>query len=264
MQGTPQQQIIDKCKAVVEKAKTLYGVDLSNVRVSFDLKGRCAGVASMQYGQYMVRFNRDMLTREAFDHVLNDTVPHEYAHIVCFMNPRLGRNHDYGWANVCRQLGGSGGRCHSEEVVYGKGTTYEYVTDRGHKVRLSDKLHKKVRAGQVLRYRKGLGNVSLASAYTIVGMQGRSINNAATVAPVQPTAPVAPVAPVAPRVEREHAGETKANKVRRIMRSGYQEGKTYEEILNAMMLVTGHTRSLSRSYFKFNAAKCGIPESFII
>src|SRR5574337_453766 len=103
---TQAQLILDKCNEVVAKARELYGLDLSKVQIRMDLRGRAAGVAMRRGGIYTVRFNRDMMTREAFDHVLNNTVPHEFAHIVCFMNPSLGKNHDYGWARVCERLGG--------------------------------------------------------------------------------------------------------------------------------------------------------------
>jgi len=169
------QQIRNKCQEVFAKAKQLWPeLSFDKVAIRFDLKGRCAGIAGMRHGSYYLRFNADMLTREAFDHLLNDTVPHEIAHIVCFKNPMLGRNHNHGWARVCRLLGGSGNRCHNEDVVYGKGTTYEYTTDRGHKVRVSEAMHKKIQAGAVYTYRQGKGRTSASCAYSIVGHQGRT------------------------------------------------------------------------------------------
>ena len=174
---TPQAQVLTKCKAVFEKAKELYGVDLSKVAIRFDLKGRVGGMAcargSVFARVFHMRFNYDMLLRET-DEMINVVVPHEIAHIVCFMKPELGRNHDYGWARVCRALGGTGDRTHDMDVVYGKGTTYEYTTDRGHKVRLNDKRHQHVQSGRTLSYRKGLGTVNQQCAYSIVGAGGRS------------------------------------------------------------------------------------------
>ena len=174
------QQIKDRCVGIYATALTLYGLDLSAVRISFDLRGRCAGKAGgrgyrMPASSYYMKFNRDMLTREAFDHVLNDTVPHEIAHIVCFMKPELGKNHDGGWARVCRALGGTGDRTHKEEVVYGNGLTYEYTTTNGNKVRLSERKHRSVQMGCTLRYRRGLGMVNKDCAHAVVGHQGRTL-----------------------------------------------------------------------------------------
>lgn len=288
------QQIIERCKKAFEIAERLYGVDMSNVAIRFDLKGRAAGQAYRRSGQYGMRFNRDMLTREAFDHVLNNTVPHEVAHLVCFMSPVLGQNHDSGWQRICISLGGTGKRGHPEEVVYGKGTTYEYITDRGQKVRVGDRHHKHIQAGGLLRYKKGLGTVSQFSAYSIVGVSGRTLanpivkqapNSAANVeagyqqirafaereaerraaaAATQTTTPAA--APAASPVNRVQSplmgGESKATISRRIMLSGFKGGRTYEEIISAMMAANGFERQLARAYFKNNAAKVGIPESF--
>jgi predicted SprT family Zn-dependent metalloprotease len=277
---TPQQQIIEKCKEVIAKAKELYGIDMQGVRVSFDLRGRVAGKAGgrgyrMLATSYFVKFNRDMLTREAFDHLLNETVPHEFAHVVCFMNPTLGKAHDYGWARVCRALGGSGARTHSEDVVYGNGLTYEYTTDRGHKVRLSEKKHAAIQRGVVLTYRKGMGRVTAQCAHSIVGHQGRTlaapIEREPQVAPNHPAkiqeavmwkvfTPVTPVAaPVKTYSPEFNRGESKASIARAVMLSGHRGGKSYEEIIVAIMFATGHDRQLSRSYYKNNAARVGVP-----
>ena len=280
---TPQQQIIDKCKAVFAKAKELYGLDMSQVGIHFDLKGRAAGMACRRGNQYFMRFNRDMLTREAFDHVLNDTVPHEVAHIVCFMNRALGSNHDAGWARVCRALGGTGDRTHSEEVVYGKGHTYEYTTDRGHKVRMGDKHHATVQRGIPLRYKNNKGTVTKECAYSIVGVQGRTlaapiVKVAAKVVPVQAIIPasvpvVSPVVTAArgsytigvaaptPRTPATAmpAGASKASIARAIMLAGHTRGETYENVITAIMRATGHDRQLARATYKANCVKVGIP-----
>jgi len=237
---TPQQQqIIEKCKQVVEKVRILYNMDLSNVLVRFDLKGRSAGMASRRSSTYYVRFNADMLTRDAFSHVINDTVPHEYAHIVCFMNPNLGRNHDAGWARVCEQLGGSGARCHKEEVVFGKGTTYEYTATCGNKVRVSQVMHSRIQAGKVYVW-KNHGEVNKNCAYSVVGVQGKTlaqpiIRTPAAPAPaalttpaavIKPVAPVArPVIPVQPKKEVfvPEPGQSKASVSRTIIAEGYKQ-----------------------------------------
>ena len=271
---TPQQQIIDKCKAVFAEAKRLYGLDMEHVGIRFDLKGRCAGMACRRAGHYWMRFNRDMLTREAFDHVLNNTVPHEIAHIACFMNRTLGAGHNSGWMRVCAALGGNATRCHKEEVVYGKGHTYEYTTDRGHKVRVGDKYHKDIQAGRPLQYRKGLGTVTKECAYSIVGVQGRTL--ATPVVKVAAPAPVsAPAAnPIvqaargsyiigvaAPRTPAPAfaAGASKASISRSIMLSGHTRNMPYEDVITAMMMACGYNRQLARATYKANAPKIGIP-----
>jgi predicted SprT family Zn-dependent metalloprotease len=283
---TPQQQIIDKCKEVYETATLLYGVDMSRVTIHFDLKGHNAGMACRRGAQYYMRFNRDMLTRDAFDHVLNNTVPHEIAHIVCFMKPQYGRNHDSGWERVCRALGGTGARAHTEEVVYGKGTTYEYVTSTGKTVRVGDRHHKVIQAGRSLTWKRGLGTVTNACQYSIVGVQGRTLANPRTIVPTVPAATPAyvpaypfgvigtqlqPKVPhtvevpkrtprtVAPTAPHFREGASKAAISRSIMLAGHTRGQTYEQIISAMMLANGYDRQLARATYKANFEKVGVP-----
>jgi SprT protein len=272
------QQIRTKCQEVFVKAKQLYPyLDFTYVGIRFDLRGRAAGMACRRGQNYYMRFNADMLTREAFDHVLNDTVPHEIAHIVCFMDPRLGRNHDSGWARVCRQLGGTAERTHNEEVVYGKGRTFEYTTTHGHTVRVSETIHRKVQNGVEYRYRQGKGAINRTCAHSIVGHQGRTlaapiVKTPTVVAPVVTAAPVQPlvitpvprvVVSVQPGVQRTFAaGTSKAAISREIMQRGYQRGDSYEVIINAMITANGYDRQLARATFKANANKVGIPNNW--
>lgn len=266
------QQVQARCLQVVQTAKEKYGVDLSNVQVRFDLRGRAAGQAMRKNGVYIVRFNRDMLTRDAFNHVLKDTVPHEYAHIMCFMDPTRGGGHDYGWARVCIALGGSGATCHREEVVYGKGNTYEYTTTAGHKVRLSQIRHRRIQQGGRLLYRGGKGEVNRTCAFSIVGQAGVSL-----AAPVVPTTSGLPAAMVQrmthietlPRNPAQNTaqpstwqGSSKAAVSREIMSHGYQNGWDYEKIITEMQRVNGYDRQLARGTFKANAPKIGIPATF--
>lgn len=259
-------QVRARCGEMVEKIKMLYGMDLSQVHISFDLRGRAAGKAGGRgYGlsgaSYYVKFNRDMLTREAFEHVIRDSVPHEYAHVVCFMDRTKGKNHDYGWARVCRELGGTGDRTHNEEVVYGKGITYEYTTDRGHKVRLSEKRHRYIQAGGRLMCRRGMGALTQMCAHSIVGHRGQTlaqpvVRQGTKEVPVQTLLPVVNPA----LVQRPTTGESKAATSRRIMLSGHRAGKSYEQIIAAMMLANGYDRQLARATYKANCLKVGVPQ----
>lgn len=246
---TQMQQIKDKCLEVMRVAELKYGLDLSKVTIRFDLKGRAAGQAGRVGNQYYMRFNHDMLGREAFDHVLNNTVPHEIAHIVCFMNPSLGSNHNHGWARVCMSLGGTGAKFHKEEVVYGKGSTYEYTTTQGFQVRCSQQLHSRIQSGTTYTYR-GKGKVDKACAFTVVGINGRTIAKPAapkaapvatiaTAAPVQHVtpAPVARPAPVVtPPAIAKHVSPLVMAKA--IMSTGIRQGKTKEQILDAICFAT--------------------------
>lgn len=287
---TQAQLILNKCNEVIAKARELYGLDLSRVQIRMDLKGRAAGLAMRRGSVYSVRFNRDMMTREAFDHVLNNTVPHEFAHIVCFMNPTLGRNHDHGWARVCEQLGGNAKRTHREEVVYGKGATYEYTTDRGHKVRCSQQIHAKIQRGVTYTYRNK-GKVTQLCAHSIVGVQGRTLaqpiikqavnhpavieesihsarpsqdemaRRAAMVAQLRIVQQIAnPVqARIAPVAATFDPGVSKASVARAITLSGYRAGYPAEKIIQAIMAACNQGKAQATAYFKDSCGKVGVP-----
>lgn len=266
------QQILEKCKQVLKLAQERYDVDFNHVQIRFDLKGRSAGQAYMKSGVLGMRFNCDMLTREAFDHVLNATVPHEVAHLVCFVKKHLGKGHDAGWERICIALGGSGATRHQEDVVYGKGNTYEYCTTNGHKVRVGNKHHRYIQQGGVLRYRNNKGTVSNQCSYELVGVSGRTLSAPVQIkapATVQNTVPVvtAPVqqAPAKPlqRVAAVPASiglkpGSKAAQAREIMLRGKLAGTDYETVISQMMVAIGYDRQLARATYKANAARVGI------
>jgi len=150
-----QQQVRAKVANLITVANLRYGITLPPIDIRFDLKGRAAGIAGHRNRNYFMRFNTDMMMNEGWDHLINDTVPHELAHIVCFVAPQFGRAHNPGWRRVCRQLGGSGERCHREQVTYAKGRTYVYTTTTGHSVALSEVRHQRVQRGMTYSFRGG-------------------------------------------------------------------------------------------------------------
>jgi SprT protein len=183
--------VIARTKECFAKAHQMYGLDLSMVSIRFDLKGKSWGIAGRRDGRYYLRYNMHFILNH-LDETLKEVVPHEVAHIVCFMNPRLGRNHDFGWQRVCRALGGIGTRTHNKEVVFGKGCTYEYTADNGQKIRLSETKHKRMQAGKYkwLRSQSGGGTITKNSPFKVIGFAGREF-----VKPTQPK-PAAPVLPM--------------------------------------------------------------------
>jgi predicted SprT family Zn-dependent metalloprotease len=244
-----------KCEEVYAKALATYGIDLRQVRISFNLKGKCAGRAGAPaYGalakECYVKLNRDMLLREAADHIIDFTIPHEFAHVICYMRPELGEN---------------------QEVVFGKGITYEYTTTTGHKVRVSQKIHNNIQRGTAYRYRNGQGTVNTNCAHQVVGYQGRTlaepIRQVEAKTPVVDTNKTSPAITYAvkaaqPVIAPPVAGQSKASISRAIMHAGYLDGKTYEEIIAAMIAANGYNRQLARATFKANAHNVGIPRNW--
>ena len=119
--------ILTRCYEIFRRAEAQYGVNLGRVEILFNLRGRVAGMACCRRNRFSgapatdlkLRFNVDMIAGDGYDHILNDCVPHEIAHLVCYANPQLGANHDRGWKRVCVALGGNGERCRRRGRVRG-------------------------------------------------------------------------------------------------------------------------------------------------
>jgi len=159
-------EINTKIRTLATRAESIFGIEMPPITILFDLRGRCAGQAIQRGNQFSMRFNRDMMMNEGWDHIIKETVPHELAHIICYVNPSLGRNHDAGWNRVCRLLGGSGERTHQEQVVYAKGKTYIYTTSTGHTVSLSSIRHRKVQNGSSYNCRER-GRIDRTCQYSL-------------------------------------------------------------------------------------------------
>ena len=146
------QQITDKVEELIKVARKLYGSDAvpTNLKIYFDLRGRTAGQACYEDDRYWMRFNVDMMQTDAWDHLINNTVPHELAHIVCMWKV-WDRAHGRKWREVCRGLGGDGERCHNQKFKYAKGHTYIYTTSTGHTINISQIRHKKIQRGLTYR-----------------------------------------------------------------------------------------------------------------
>lgn len=161
---------VAQCIALAEKT---YGIKMPTVQIRFDLKGRAAGQAGMRYGAFFLRFNitHMSLGGQTWEHLLNDTVPHEVAHTVCQAFPKFGRNHNDGWKRVCVLLGGNGRRCYSENDAPEAMSVirpYVYVTTQGHTVRVTKVIHNKIQTrGVSYSYRDGKGSINRECAYSL-------------------------------------------------------------------------------------------------
>lgn len=216
------------------------GERLPSVDVRFDLRGRVAGQAGRRLSQYYMRFNRDMMLNESWDHMLNDTVPHELAHIICFANG-TDRAHGPAWRATCVALGGSGDRCHSEQVTYAKGNTYIYTTTTGHTIALSEIRHRKVQSGKVY-IAAGRGKIHAQCQWSLQGSQMRPVQE-----PVQ-----RPVPQVQKPAVPQTAGASKADAVRAKIAEVKAQGKIAAVVVQWAVDHLGMTAAMARRYVKNN------------
>lgn len=238
------QAVRAKVNELIGQANEQFGIELPPIDVRFDLRGRAAGMAGRKGNVYFMRFNRDMLTNSGWDHLINDTVPHELAHIVCFFKPSLGRNHDAGWKSVCRRLGGTGERCHSEEVVYAKGRTYRYKTTQGHVISVSERIHKKIQLGHTYTVRRK-GGLNRECEYELYRANTEpKLTSTPTNAPR--SAPKAAVS-----VGSVHSGSN-ASRVRAAIHRAKTEGFLRESVIDWAVEALNMSRSLARTYVNNN------------
>jgi len=160
-----------KVQECIALAEAKFKITMPKVDVRFDLTGRAAGIAGWRGNSYYLRFNvkHMQLGGQTWEHLLNDTVPHEVAHTVCQSNPQFGRNHDAGWKRVCIALGGNGKRCYSEDdapEAIAAARPYVYVTTNGHEVRVTKVIHSKIQKGHSYSFKGGKGNVNRSCQYS--------------------------------------------------------------------------------------------------
>lgn len=150
-------EINDKIQILIGLTEIKWKVTLPDIQVRFDLRGKSAGQAIKKYNReqgkfnYSMRFNVDMINNKGFDHIINETVPHELAHIIC-MYMGWDKGHGKYWKSVCRQLGGTGKRCHNEEVTPVRITQqFLYKTTCGKTIKVSKIRHNKIQKGKVYK-----------------------------------------------------------------------------------------------------------------
>lgn len=97
--------------------------------------------------------NRDAIVQN-FKDMIEDTVPHELAHIVCMANPIYGEGHNQGWQEVCKRLGGSGGHRYAYgdyDMRIRKRKKYVYTLPLHGSLEVSDVRHKAIQNGKTYR-----------------------------------------------------------------------------------------------------------------
>ena len=90
---------------IAARAQIRFGVDLSEVALTFDLDSPDRIGEAIQYedGTYEVAINRNYLDNPV---VLDEVLPHEVAHIVLYMLTDEDCGHNDRFMRICQALGG--------------------------------------------------------------------------------------------------------------------------------------------------------------
>lgn len=241
---------VQQVKAKVAQLIAAYearhpGQKVPQMDIRFDLRGRAAGQAGRKGWNYFMRFNRDMMMNASWDHLFNDTVPHELAHVICFANGS-DRGHGVFWKRTCIELGGTGERCHSEDVTYAKGRTYVYTTSTGHTVNMSEVKHRRIQqgAGYVFKDRSK-GRLDRTCAYSLLG--------STTVVTPAVSPKQVPVQTLLPKsVQSRDLGTSKADLVRGRIMMAKRNGEAPDVVVQWAIQSLGMTAALAKTYVKGN------------
>jgi len=103
---TRQRQVVAATRACIQRAEQLYERDFSLPLISFDLRGRAAGMYRFRRQQHEIRFNPYLFGKYFADNLAH-TVPHEVAHYLVaeMYGWRNIRPHGTQWQGVMRRLG---------------------------------------------------------------------------------------------------------------------------------------------------------------
>ena len=250
-----------KVAQCIKLAEQKFGITMPAVQIRFDLRGRAAGMAGCQQNRwtgassnFYLRFNVQhmALGGQSWEHILNDTVPHEVAHTVCQAFPKFGRQHNDGWKRVCVALGGNGSRCYSAEdapEAVAKARPFAYTTSTGHIVAVSPIIHKKIQTMGASYTWRGKGKVSKGQPFTVT-------QASMLASPTKPIAPVAPIAPVVRTVQHTPAA-SKADAIRAYLAQSKKDvgSEAFERTIAWAVETLGMTRTLARTYTKNNWGK---------
>lgn len=273
-------EINNKIQEVKDIALAKYGIDLSAMPVLYNLRGRTtAGQARMKNWQVSIRLNSDMLMspdEKVYRDMVDDTIPHEIAHILCYKNRQLGWGHDQGWKDVCRALGGNGKRTHDiSDQPLAKGLTYMYTGSNGKRMSFSEKRHLKIQNGGWFRMRPKHGGdrfdkycgYTIQSGHTVLrevaaqprptttSLQVKIVNSTPT--PEQKADGVIGVMDFfnirrAVLPQRNNAGGSKADQVRSFIREAKMNNLSVEYVIGRTIRELGMARGQAKTYVTGN------------
>lgn len=105
-------EVFARVKHFLDVARTQYKREFINPVVLFDLQGRIAGQAC---GNWKIRLNADLLVNN-WEDFMNDTIPHEVAHLVQYVIYPYDKPHGRGWKSIMRGFGVNPKRTHKMDL----------------------------------------------------------------------------------------------------------------------------------------------------
>jgi SprT protein len=142
-------KVVDEC---LEICQAKVAKELRRPRIDYDLRGNTSGHADSSH----ISINLDYLLDERYqEDFLNETLPHEVAHVVqCQVWP-TSKSHGNEWKLIMRWLGKAPDRCHEYEPKPARKTKkYLYRCPCGDLFPAGANVHNKLQNGQVRTHSK--------------------------------------------------------------------------------------------------------------
>ncbi len=120
-----QLSIKNKEQEVLKNMQQQYGfVYRFPLIVTDKLQGKLYGVTAYENGQIVIYLYKNVML-ESFDYIINEVIPHEYAHAMLIKKGYLNESkqgHSQKWYSVCKDLGGKECRqyVNHEEIINDK------------------------------------------------------------------------------------------------------------------------------------------------
>jgi predicted SprT family Zn-dependent metalloprotease len=111
-------KVWDRIHELNKKTTVIYGVVIPNVEVKYDLAGtRVAGMAvTIVEQQKFIMHLHEAALLEYSENYIEETVVHEFAHLVQDLVWGETRSHGREWKNVMKSFGAKPDRCHSMDL----------------------------------------------------------------------------------------------------------------------------------------------------
>lgn len=263
----------EKC---LEKADAIYGTKLAgNVEIRFDIRGyRTAGQAGFRGGHFYLRFHPEYIESN-FDDMLNNTVPHEVAHVVGFATDIGIRRHNDAWKACCLKLGGNGKRCHNMDNKdfaptrqeradqYDARRPFAYEDEHGRVHYVTAQRHKAMQEGKVFKrggIRRYVRGEDLSYIITFDGLKGTINKDGYIGKTFNPKTLKKKAAPKKrkPQARARKGQMTKAQIARNLIKLHFPAGPdqlNQEQIIAKIADVCGLSKSLAKTYFNNNLTK---------
>ncbi len=167
--NTQQNAVIERTKEILEKAGKIFNLhfNIEDVEIKFDLRGKAAGQAEYYTRRFgfvediIIRYNVEAIEKD-FEHIINQTVPHEIAHLIAYNERSYSGSkiyHGRKWKQAVVALGGSADRCHNISLTSARKTRqWIYVLPNGEEITLKTNRHNKILRGAIYSLRTKFGN----------------------------------------------------------------------------------------------------------